>query len=62
MNAPLFKQLSREELNKLNAEEQLAYMAKLMEELRAQSRESRQQLEEAKRLIADLEKRYPAPG
>ena len=60
MNAPLFKQLSREELNKLNAEEQLAYMARLMDELRAQSQESRRQLEEAKRLLASLEKRYPA--
>ena len=62
MNAPLFKQLTREELNKLNAEERLAYMAKLMEELRAQSKESRRQLETAKQLIANLEKRFPASG
>ena len=59
MNAPLFKQLTREELNKLTSQEQLTYMAKLMEELRAQSKESRRHIEEAKKTLAELEKKYP---
>ena len=59
MNAPLFKQLSREEFNKLNADEQLAYMSRLMADMRARSEETRRQIEEAKKTLANLEKRYP---
>ena len=59
MNAPLFKQLSREEFNKLTADDRLRYMSQLMEEMRAQSAETRRQLEEAKKTLAKLEKKYP---
>lgn len=60
MNAPLRKQLSREEYNKLSIEQQLEYMQHLMDEMRARSEEMRRQLEAANKTIANLEKRYPA--
>ena len=59
MGLPLFKQLSREEINKLSADDQLKYMSQLMDEMRAQSAETRRQLEEAKKTLARLEKKYP---
>ena len=59
MNAPLHKQLSREEFNRLSVEQQLEYMQQLMAEMRARSEETRRQLEEAKQTLAKLEKKYP---
>ena len=59
MNAPLHKQLSREEFNKLSIEQQLGYMQELMAEMRARSEETRRQLEEAKKTLARLEQKYP---
>ena len=60
MNAPLFKQLSREEFRRLSIEEQLHYMSELMAEMRERSEETRRQLEQAKQTLAGLEKKYPA--
>ena len=59
VNAPLSRQLSREEYSKLSVEQQLEYMEHLMAELRARSIESRRQLEQAKETLATLEKKYP---
>ena len=59
MNAP-WKQLSREEYEKLSVEQQLEYMQQLMAEMRARSEETRRQLEEAKKTLARLEQKYPA--
>lgn len=59
MNAPLRKQLSRQEFNRLSIEQQLAYMQRLMDEMRAQSAEMRRQLDQAKQTLAELEKKYP---
>lgn len=59
MNAPLRKQLSREEYNKLTVEQQLSYMQDLLNEMRARAEETRRQLEEAKKTLASLEKKYP---
>ena len=60
MNAPLRKQLGREEFNRLSVEEQLQYMSELMAEMRERSEETRRQLEQAKQTLATLEKKYPA--
>lgn len=60
MNAPLRKQLSREEYHRLNLEQQVEYMQQLMNEMRARSEETRRQIEEAKKTLARLEKKYPA--
>jgi len=59
VNAPLRKQLSREEFNRLSIEQQLEHMQHLMEEMRAKSAEMRRQLEQAKKTIAELEKKFP---
>ena len=60
MNAPLRRQLSREEFNRLSVEEQLSYMSQLMAEMRARSEETRRQIDAAKKTLAELEKKYPA--
>ncbi|MBV9188880.1 MAG: hypothetical protein JOZ85_00235 [Betaproteobacteria bacterium] len=59
MNAPLWRQLSREEFNKLNLDQQIEYMQQLMDEMRARSAETRRQIELAKETLAKLEKKYP---
>ena len=46
----------------LSADDQLKYMSQLMDEMRAQSAETRRQLEEAKKTLARLEKKYPLAG
>ncbi|HET7362264.1 MAG TPA: hypothetical protein VFJ70_01705 [Burkholderiales bacterium] len=53
MNAPLFRQLSREEFNKLSLEERMAYMQALMHELAAKLEETRHQVEETKKLVRE---------
>ena len=60
MNAPLRRQLNREEYNKLTVEQQLSYMQELMNEMRARSEETRRQIEAAKKTLASLEKKYPS--
>ena len=59
MNAPLRRELSREEFNKLNLEQQLEYMRELMAHMRIRSQEAKEQLEIAKKTLAKLETKYP---
>ena len=59
MNAPLARQLSREEFNKLSLEQQLEYMQALLTEMQARSKETRRQIEEAKKTLARLENKHP---
>lgn len=51
MNAPLFRQLIREEFNKLSLEERMAYTQALMDELATKLEETRRQVEETKKLV-----------
>ncbi len=62
MNAPLSKELSREEFNKLNVEQQLEYTHQLMRELHQRLLETRLQLEQAKKTISSIEQKNGFSG
>jgi len=51
MGTSLFRQLSREEYDKLTLEQRIAYMRDLMDDLRAKLKETQRQVEQTKKLL-----------
>lgn len=56
MTAPFFRRLSKEEYNKLSLEERMWYMRQLIEHVRHRLEETREQMEQNKKLIPPEEK------
>ena len=52
MGAPLFRQISREEFNRLTLEQRMEYMQQLLEEMRKKLEETREEVARSKRILA----------
>ncbi len=53
MGTSLFRQLSREDFNRLTLEERMEYMQQLLEEMRKKLEATREELARSKRILAN---------